>query len=306
MQRYHLLASVLLAFISITASAEPNWPMAGGPEGRWVVRGPEPPLQFSVRTNHNIAWKTILPEGGQSGITVYDDLVFLSIMKPWVPEHDPDELKAQLNDIIKRQATILETVDKEILPSNVTFANLHSTYQTHHQTIDELISKRVAMLLQEDPKQNTAKLRERVRRFHPQVKELESEQRKLILQMNRIRAGHSDDYAAIQRAKAEVELKVRNLPSLKGADIVVYCLDATNGKIRWNAPLKGSVEGPYNYGFSDSSSPTPVTDGKHVWFVNASGSMGCWTVNGKLVWSREWTPSAKAPFNKQFEPIITG
>ena len=293
-------------FATSVALAQSNWPMAGGPEGRWTVSGPQPPLNFSVRTNQNIQWKTTLPEGGQSGITIFDDMVFLSVMKPWTPQHDPDELKAQQDEILKRKAVILEAIDKEIIDFNIPYAALHSSYKGHHAQINDLITKRVQMLLDEDPKQNINKLQERVRRFHPKVKELESEQRKLTSQMDRIRIEYSGDYAAIQKAKTDVELKIRNLPSLKGADIVGYCLDANTGEILWSVTLKGSVEGPYNYGFSDSSSPTPISDGRHVWFVNASGSMGCWTVDGQLVWFREWAPSAKAPFNKQFEPILSG
>ncbi|MBA62333.1 MAG: hypothetical protein CMJ76_08195 [Planctomycetaceae bacterium] len=301
-----LTFGLLLTLTTVTASAEPNWPMAGGPKGRWTVKGPQPPLKFSVRANHNIHWKTTLPEGGQSGIAVYNNLVFLSILKPWNPKHDPNALKAQLEDILQRKAVILDTVDKDILKSNITFATLQSTYQSHDDQIEELITKRVDMLLTENANQNIAKLRERVRRFHPKVKELEAKQRQLTNQMNRIRISHSEDYAVIEKTKSDIELKIRALPSLKTTDIVAYCLDANNGEVRWSVPLTGSVEGPYNYGFSDSSSPTPITDGNYVWFVNASGSMGCWTVNGKRIWFREWTPSAKAPFNKQYEPIITG
>ena len=66
-------------FATSVALAQSNWPMAGGPEGRWTVSGPQPPLNFSVRTNQNIQWKTTLPEGGQSGITIFDDMVFLSV-----------------------------------------------------------------------------------------------------------------------------------------------------------------------------------------------------------------------------------
>ena len=306
MQSNKLFAFLLTLFATSVASAQSNWPMAGGPEGRWLVSGPQPPLNFSIRTNKNILWKTTLPEGGQSGITVCDDMVFLSIMKPWTPQHDPDKLKAQQDEILKRKAVILDVIDKEILDFNSAYAALHSTFKSHDAQINDLITKRVEMLLNEDPKQNVDKLRERVRRFHPKVKELEAEQRKLTNQMDRVRIAYSGDYAATHKAKADIELKIRNLPSLKGADIVGYCLDANTGETLWSVPLKGSVEGPYNYGFSDSSSPTPISDGRHVWFVNASGSMGCWTVDGQMVWFREWTPSAKAPFNKQFEPILTG
>ena len=94
----------------------------------------------------------------------------------------------------------------------------------------------------------------------------------------------------------------------KGADIVLHCFDANTGKEKWNAELIGDPKAAsiYAYGFSSSSSPTPVTDGVHVWFWNASGHMGCWTVDGDEVWTRRWTPTLGRPFNKQFEPIKIG
>lgn len=94
----------------------------------------------------------------------------------------------------------------------------------------------------------------------------------------------------------------------KGSDIVIYCVDARHGKILWQHDLPGDPKTPstYAYGFSSSSSPTPVTDGTHVWFWNASGRMGCWTVDGQKVWIRAWTPTLGRPFNKQYEPIRFG
>ena len=94
----------------------------------------------------------------------------------------------------------------------------------------------------------------------------------------------------------------------EGSDIVIYCADADSGKILWHKPLTGDPQAAssYAYGFSSSSSPTPITDGKHVWFWNASGKMGCWTVEGKQVWVRSWTPTLGRPFNKQYEPIKVG
>ena len=94
----------------------------------------------------------------------------------------------------------------------------------------------------------------------------------------------------------------------KGSDIVLHCIDADTGKTLWTTDIAGepSAKSIYAYGFSSSSSPTPITDGKHVWCWNASGSMGCWTVDGKPVWSRRWTPTLGRPFNKQYEPIKIG
>ena len=92
----------------------------------------------------------------------------------------------------------------------------------------------------------------------------------------------------------------------EGHDVVGYCLDAQTGKILWTADLPGTEDSVYAYGFSDSSTPSPITDGKHVWFFNCSGSVGCWDVKGKPVWLREWKPTGGRPFNKQFEPMLIG
>ena len=96
--------------------------------------------------------------------------------------------------------------------------------------------------------------------------------------------------------------------SQTGSDIVLYCVDADSGDTIWEKELAGDPQALsiYAYGFSSSSSPTPITDGKHVWFWNASGQMGCWTMDGTEVWTRRWTPTLKRPFNKQFEPIKIG
>lgn len=91
-----------------------------------------------------------------------------------------------------------------------------------------------------------------------------------------------------------------------GKDVVGYCLDARDGKILWTVPLPGSETSVPAYFFSDATSPSPVTDGKHVWFFNACGSVGCYDFTGKQVWLHEWKPTGGRPFNKQFEPILLG
>jgi outer membrane protein assembly factor BamB len=91
-----------------------------------------------------------------------------------------------------------------------------------------------------------------------------------------------------------------------GHEVVGYCLDSGSGRILWTVDLPGSVDSNYAYGFSDSTTPTPMTDGQHVWFYNSSGSVGCWDYHGKPVWLREWHPTEGRPFNKQFEPMLVG
>ena len=89
--------------------------------------------------------------------------------------------------------------------------------------------------------------------------------------------------------------------------ITGIAVDARNGKTLWSVGLEGVEKSPMMYAYSDSTTPTPLTDGKHVWFYNASGEMGCWDWEGKEVWRRKFTPWGKPfPFNKQFEPMLSG
>ena len=92
----------------------------------------------------------------------------------------------------------------------------------------------------------------------------------------------------------------------EGADCVGYCLDAATGKILWTVELPGTEPATYAYGFSDSTTPAPVTDGKRVYFFNASGSVGCYDFTGKALWQRRWKPTGGRPFNKQFKPFLLG
>lgn len=178
------LLACLFALVATTAVGAENWPQPAGPNGNWAVRGHDVPFRWSVTRNEHIAWRTPLPEEGQSGIAVWGDRLFLTIMKPLAAD---------------------------------------------------------------------AKVKE-------------------------------------------------------GHDIVGYCLDSRTGKILWTVAIPGQegADSTYAYGFSDSTSPSPLTDGKYVWFYNASGTVGCWDYHGKPVWLHRWKPTVGRPFNKQFEPILYG
>jgi len=82
-----------------------------------------------------------------------------------------------------------------------------------------------------------------------------------------------------------------------------YCLDAETGKILWSCGLPGRRPNQVNGTFTDSTTPTPVTDGKHVWFLNAGGFMACHTLDGKRVWEREFEVRTKHSA-KQFQPFL--
>jgi hypothetical protein len=59
-----------------------SWPQAGGPEGTWRVPG-QAPTSFSVTLNQNIAWQAPLPGGGQGGIAVWGERLFLTTFEPY-------------------------------------------------------------------------------------------------------------------------------------------------------------------------------------------------------------------------------
>ena len=84
-----------------------------------------------------------------------------------------------------------------------------------------------------------------------------------------------------------------------------YCLDAETGKILWSCDLPGQRPNQVNGTFTDSTTPTPVTDGNHVWLVNAGGFMACYSVEGKLVWEKKFEVRTKHSA-KQFQPFLDG
>ena len=156
--------------------------MAAGPLGTWGTKTAAPvPTTWSVSNGTNVLWCTVLPEGGQSGIAVWNDRLFLTINRP-LPEGTP-----------------------------------------------------------------------------------------------------------LERAE--------------GSDVIGYCLNATNGKVEWAVALPAPKVRPYSGLFSDNSSATPVTDGKHVWFINTGGLLACFDLAGREVWKRPF--EARTRHNaKQCEPIL--
>ncbi|MEZ5351333.1 MAG: PQQ-binding-like beta-propeller repeat protein [Bryobacteraceae bacterium] len=91
------------------------------------------------------------------------------------------------------------------------------------------------------------------------------------------------------------------------ASIMGIAVDLRKGTILWETPLEGVEKSPMLYAYSDSTTPSPVTDGRHVWFFNASGEVACFDFSGRAQWRRKFKPwGAPYPFNKQHEPILYG
>lgn len=73
------------------------------------------------------------------------------------------------------------------------------------------------------------------------------------------------------------------LTSSEGSDLVALCVSAKDGKILWKTKI-GTGNQDARAGEGNSASPTPSTDGKHVWVFFGTGVLACLTVDGDEVW----------------------
>lgn len=74
-------------------------------------------------------------------------------------------------------------------------------------------------------------------------------------------------------------------PNSEGSDkILLLAVNRKDGSIRWERVIGG---GNRTFRKQNLSSPSPITDGRHVWTMTGSGSLQCHDYNGKEVWSRD-------------------
>lgn len=66
--------------------------------------------------------------------------------------------------------------------------------------------------------------------------------------------------------------------------VVALALNSNTGKLLWTSDLgkNRTVSNVY-----DMTSPSPVTDGKHVWFMSGNGRFAGFTLDGKSIWQRD-------------------
>jgi outer membrane protein assembly factor BamB len=69
----------------------------------------------------------------------------------------------------------------------------------------------------------------------------------------------------------------------KDDSLALWCVDRTAGTLLWKRPLGGGNELKYK---QHLSSPSPVTDGRHVWVMTGTGVLAAFTVAGEPAWSR--------------------
>ncbi|MEX2140899.1 MAG: PQQ-binding-like beta-propeller repeat protein [Pirellulales bacterium] len=73
--------------------------------------------------------------------------------------------------------------------------------------------------------------------------------------------------------------------SVDGKDLVLLAFDTASGKELWKRVVgtvdkRASDEG-------DQASPSPSTDGNHVWVLMSTGDMACFDFNGKEIWKKD-------------------
>ncbi len=71
--------------------------------------------------------------------------------------------------------------------------------------------------------------------------------------------------------------------SADGDDLVLICLDSNTGAAKWRRTV-GSGNRDARAGEGNSASPSPCTDGKHVWVFFSTGTLACYDVSGNEVW----------------------
>lgn len=67
-------------------------------------------------------------------------------------------------------------------------------------------------------------------------------------------------------------------------DILLLAIDRKDGKIRWHKVI---AEGNNMQMKQNMASPSPVTDGKHVWVMTGTGRLACFDFKGNEIWKRE-------------------
>lgn len=71
--------------------------------------------------------------------------------------------------------------------------------------------------------------------------------------------------------------------SADGNDLLLICLDTQTGKQVWSKKVSDGNEDA-RAGEGNSASPSPSTDGKHVWVFFSTGSLACYDFDGQEKW----------------------
>lgn len=73
------------------------------------------------------------------------------------------------------------------------------------------------------------------------------------------------------------------ITSSEGDDLVLVCLDSRSGKPLWKQKVS-TGNSDARAGEGNSASPSPSTDGEHVWVMFSNGALACYDLDGKAIW----------------------
>jgi outer membrane protein assembly factor BamB len=73
----------------------------------------------------------------------------------------------------------------------------------------------------------------------------------------------------------------------QGREIYLWCVDKKRGRLLWKQPLGGHAVELRTHPKHNPSTPSPVTDGKSVYALNAYGSLASFDLAGNKIWKRE-------------------
>ncbi|NJB83537.1 outer membrane protein assembly factor BamB family protein [Wenyingzhuangia aestuarii] len=284
--------------VTTVANSQNQWPMSGGPNGSWKVKTDgHVPIKWSVRTGENIKWKTTLPEGGQSGIAVWKDKLFLTINPP---NNNPKHIEV-VKEYQKAKSIYQSNFEYQVL---VLEKKNDRQLKSYKKELKPLLEAWKHILDKNAYYQHGSDLEK------PGIEKNLMRKHKVGQELSKATKNYKDyvhqQFKDLKLAYEELE-RLRKLKNggASSKDIVLLCLNSETGKILWEKTIKGTIESQYNYGFSDATTPAPATDGKYVWAINASGGMACFTLDGSLVRERTWMPTTGGkPFNKQFDSML--
>lgn len=95
------------------------------------------------------------------------------------------------------------------------------------------------------------------------------------------------------------------LTTVDGESLLLMCF-GTDGQEQWRREIgKGNKDVRGDEG--NSASPSPITDGKHVWAFMGTGTLACFTVSGQPVWQadlQERYGEFKIAFGMSATPVL--
>ncbi|MBX3395426.1 MAG: PQQ-binding-like beta-propeller repeat protein [Phycisphaerae bacterium] len=89
-------------------------------------------------------------------------------------------------------------------------------------------------------------------------------------------------------ADGEIGRRLRSMPvkisEPGGKDVLLICINKKDGTERWRRTL---CDGNRFYAKHNMASPSPVTDGRHVWVMTGTGLVAAYDFEGQRIWSRD-------------------